>query len=327
MRPATAASFASSASRSTFSAARFSSNAARSSGRAAPNAVRDRGRLYQGEGRIEPQPRGIPRVRVLAHAAVTVRDGAFERQQLIGDRRRGVDHARAGERRGIDPGREPGAVDQDEIGLLVERDGLGVGLPERRIGAGRRREAHAGEIAADALREVRERVAVDQHVELASLFAAEPPAPPSPAPHPRTASDASTTIDRERAHPDHGFSCASPVIGTKRTGATDAALEPVRRPLDHHQLLVRPSPTGTTSTPPAASWSISGCGISGGAAVRMMASNGACSGQPSVAVAGAHVHVRRSRARRVGRAPARPAARRSRWCRPRRASSASTAAW
>ena len=39
-------------------------------------------------------------------------------------------------------------------------------------------------------------------------------------------------------------------------------------------------PTGITMRPPTASWSSSGCGIRSGAAVTMMPSNGACSGQP-----------------------------------------------
>ena len=186
---------------------------------------------------------------MLAHAAVAVRDGAFERQQPIGDRRRGVDHARAGQRRGIDPGREPGAVDQDEIGLLVERDGLGVGLPERRIGAGRRREAHARRGRRRcAPRSTRARSCRPARRACPTASPAEPPSPPrppSPAPQPRTASDASTTIDSEQAHPDHGFSCASPVIGTNRTGshrlAVDARSPSARSP---------PAP-GTDRRPPA----------------------------------------------------------------------------
>src|SRR5262249_1292895 len=77
-----------------------------------------------------------------------------------------------------------------------------------------------------------------------------------------------------------GVFSISPVIGTNRTGRMSFSEIFPDLSLESTFSSWKNFPTGMTMRPPGASWSSSGCGMRSGAAVTMIASKGACSGQP-----------------------------------------------
>src|SRR6202000_1478701 len=74
-----------------------------------------------------------------------------------------------------------------------------------------------------------------------------------------------------------------PSSGTKLTAASSSWVKsPLPSPRMRIKVWLLGEPTGATSTPVGLNWSSTACGIASPAAVRMIASNGASSGQPSL---------------------------------------------